>query len=100
MLFHRTSEFASSSIGHPNDRPASPLASGGESTAELSVPRSGHPKMLPAQPGINATRALRIDINALDEADPVHFTRHIRKLTDEQFDDGQFSEEQGDGPIY
>lgn len=99
-MLHRTSEFASSSIGHPNDRPASPLASGGESTAELSVPRSGHPKMLPAQPGINPLRTDLIDINALDATDPVHFTNYAKILPDDAFDYGQFSEENGDGPIY
>lgn len=41
----------------------------------------------------------RIDINALDEADPVHF-RSLRKLTDDEFDDNQFSIENGDGSIY
>jgi hypothetical protein len=56
--------------------------------------------MLPAQPGINAPRALRIDINALDDTDPVHFTHHQRKLPDDHFDDSQDSDERGDGPIY
>lgn len=41
----------------------------------------------------------RIDINAMDEMDPVHF-RSRRKLTDDQFDDNQFSIENGDGAIY
>jgi hypothetical protein len=63
------------------------------------TPRNGHPKMLPAQPGINAPRIEWIDINAIDETDPVHFTHH-RKLTDDQFDHSQFSDENGDGPVY
>jgi hypothetical protein len=60
---------------------------------------NGHPKMLPAQPGINAPRALHIDINALDETDPVHF-RQPRKLTADQADENLFSIENGDGEIY
>lgn len=60
---------------------------------------SGHPKMLPPQPGINAPRSLHIDINALDETDPVHFTRRP-KLTANEYDDNQFSNENGDGEIY
>lgn len=58
---------------------------------------NGHPKMLPAAPGINAPRVEWIDINAMDEADPVHSQR---KLTDDQFDDNQFGWENGDGPVY
>jgi len=66
----------------------------------LARPRpNGHPKMLPAQPGINAPRGEWIDINAIDGTDPVHFTHH-RKLTNDQFDDNQFSIENGDGEIY
>jgi hypothetical protein len=60
---------------------------------------SGHPKMLPAAPGINAPRSEWIDINAMDVTDPVHF-KVSRKLTDDQFDDNQFSEENGDGTVY
>lgn len=60
---------------------------------------NGHPKMLPTQPGINAQRTEWIDINAMDETDPVHF-RSYRKLTNDQFDDNQFSIENGDGEIY
>jgi len=60
---------------------------------------NGHPKMFPPAPGINAPRSEWIDINAMDEADPVHFTHH-RKLTADQFDDNQFSIENGDGVIY
>jgi len=83
----------------------------------LARPRpNGHPKMLPAQPGINAPRSEWIDINAIDGTDPVHFThpragegRRTRaalrlgvgpQLTDDQFDDNQFSIENGDGEIY
>jgi len=54
--------------------------------------------MLPAAPGINAPRSEWIDINAMDETDPVHF-RAPRKLTAEQFDYNQFSIENGDGEI-
>jgi hypothetical protein len=60
---------------------------------------NGHPKMLPAQPGINAQRAEWIDINAIDGTDPVHFTKRP-KLTENEFDDNQFSNENGDGEIY
>jgi len=60
----------------------------------------GHPKMLQPQPGINPPRKLMIDINALDEIDPTHFTHRILKVADDQFDDSQFSEENGDGPVY
>jgi hypothetical protein len=60
---------------------------------------SGHPKMLPAAPGINAPCSEWIDINAMDATDPVHF-KVSRKLTDDQFDDNQFSEENGDGTVY
>jgi hypothetical protein len=60
---------------------------------------SGHPKMLPTQPGINAPRVEWIDINAIDATDPVHF-KVSHKLTDDQFDDNQFSEENGDGTVY
>ena len=60
---------------------------------------SGHPKMLPEAPGINAPRSTWIDINAMDETDPVHF-RSYRKLTADQADDNQFSIENGDGEIY
>lgn len=42
-------------------------------------------------------QAVRIDINALDEFDPVHFRG---RLTDDQFDDNQYSLENGDGAIY
>lgn len=58
---------------------------------------SGHPKMLPAQPGINAKRAEWIDINAMDAIDPVH---QPRKLTHDQADENLFSIENGDGEIY
>jgi hypothetical protein len=60
---------------------------------------SGHPKMLPAQPGINAPRTAWIDINAIDATDPVHF-RAPRKLTADQADENLFSIENGDGEIY
>jgi hypothetical protein len=63
------------------------------------TPRNGHPKMLPAQSGINAPRIVRIDINALDETDPVHF-QQPRKLTADQADENLFSIENGDGEIY
>jgi len=67
----------------------------------LARPRpNGHPKMLPAQPGINAPRAAWIDINAIDATDPVHFTHHQRKVPDDQFDYSQDSDERGDGPLY
>jgi len=59
---------------------------------------NGHPKMLPAKPGINAPRIQRIDINAIDATDPVHFTRRP-KLTADEFDYNQFSNENGDGEI-
>ena len=59
---------------------------------------NGHPKMLPAAPGINAPRIEWIDINAMDETDPVHF-RAPRNLPGDQFDDNQFSIENGDGEI-
>jgi hypothetical protein len=55
--------------------------------------------MLPAAPGINAPRSEWIDINAMDETDPVHF-RAPRKLMDDQFDDNQESIQNGDGGIY
>jgi hypothetical protein len=61
---------------------------------------TGHPKMLPAQPGINAPRTEWIDINALDATDPVHLVNYKKRLPDDQFDFSQFSEENGDGPIY
>jgi len=60
---------------------------------------SGHPKMFPAAPGINAPRREWIDINAMDKTDPVHFTKRP-KLTANEFDDSQFSNENGDGEIY
>ena len=60
---------------------------------------NGHPKMLPAQPGINAPRTAWIDINAIDATDPVHF-RAQRKLTADQADENLFSIENGDGEIY
>lgn len=60
---------------------------------------SGHPKMLPAQPGINASRVEWIDINAIDALDPLHFTKRPR-LTADEFDHNQFSIENGDGEIY
>lgn len=60
---------------------------------------NGHPKMLPAQPGINAPRNKWIDINAIDATDPVHFTKRP-KLTDDETDDNNFSNENGDGEIY
>lgn len=41
----------------------------------------------------------RIDINAMDKNDPVHF-RSPRTLTDDQFDDNQFAIENGDTGIY
>jgi hypothetical protein len=63
------------------------------------APPNGHPKMLPAQPGINAPRTAWIDINAIDATDPVHFTKRP-KLTANEFDDNQFSNENGDGEIY
>jgi hypothetical protein len=63
------------------------------------TPRNGHPKMLPAQPGINKPRIEWIDINAIDENDPVHY-RQPRKLTAEQADENLFSIENGDGEIY
>jgi hypothetical protein len=63
------------------------------------TPRNGHPKMLPAQPGINAPRPAWIDINAIDATDPVHFTKRP-KLTNDEFDDNQFNNENGDGEIY
>jgi hypothetical protein len=56
--------------------------------------------MLSPAPGINAPRSEWIDINAIDETDPVHFTHHQRKLPDDQFDYSQDSDERGDGPIY
>lgn len=59
---------------------------------------SSHPKMLPAAPGINAPRSEWIDINAMDETDPVHFTKRP-KLTADEFDFNQFSNENGDGEI-
>ena len=59
---------------------------------------NGNPKMLPAQPGINAPRTEWIDINAMDAIDPVHFTRRP-KLTECEFDYNQFSNENGDGEI-
>jgi len=66
----------------------------------LARPRpNGHPKMLPAQSGINAPRAAWIDINAIDATDPVHFTKRP-KLTADEFDDNQSSNENGDGEIY
>lgn len=55
--------------------------------------------MLPPQPGINAPRSEWIDINAIDADDPVNFTRRP-KLTAAEFDDNQFSIENGDGEIY
>ena len=55
--------------------------------------------MLPAAPGINAPRSEWIDINAMDETDPVHF-RAPRKLTADQADENLFSIENGDGEIY
>ena len=67
----------------------------------LARPRpNGHPKMLPAQPGINAPRTAWIDINAIDATDPVHFIHHQRKVPDDQFDYSQDSDERGDGPLY
>jgi len=60
---------------------------------------NGHPKMLPAQLGINAPRSEWIDINAIDAGDPVHFAKRP-KLTANEFDDNQFSNENGDGEIY
>jgi hypothetical protein len=60
---------------------------------------NGHPKMLPPAPGINAPRTAWININAIDETDPVHFTKRP-KLTADEFDDNQFSNENGDGEIY
>lgn len=91
-MFHRTTAQASAPVGQASVEIASPLASKLEG-------RSGHPKMLPPAPGINAARAELIDINAIDETDPVHF-RSWHKPTDDEFDDNQFSIENGDGSIY
>lgn len=46
--------------------------------------------------------AERIDINALDPFDPVHFSgsRSPRKLTDDQFDDNHEAIRNGDTAIY
>jgi len=65
----------------------------------MLAPRNGNPKMLPAQPGINAPRVEWIDINAIDAGDPVHY-RQPRKLTADQADENLFSIENGDGEIY
>jgi len=61
--------------------------------------RPGHPKMLPPGDEINPPRVEWIDINAIDATDPVHFTKRP-KLTADEFDDNQFSNENGDGEIY
>ncbi len=85
-MFHRTREFASAPIGHPAPETASPPASFDFYTSYCATIS----KVYGADKCPTRKRW-----DAMSKA-----PCKARKLTDAEFDYSQFSEENGDGPIY